>query len=109
MKRGKQRDQMGGCLISLSFVCVCVCVCDVLSLVRLFATPWTVAHQTPLSVELSRQAYRNGLPSPPLGGLPGPGIKPRSLESPALAVKFLTSVTAGKPWSGLEVATFDHV
>ena len=37
-------------------VCVCVCVC-VLSPVLLFATPWTVAHQTPLCVEFSRQEY----------------------------------------------------
>ena len=36
--------------------------CAVLSRVRLFATPWTVAHQAPLSMELSRQAYCNGLP-----------------------------------------------
>ena len=37
-------------------VCVCVCVC-VLSHVQLFATPWTLAHQAPLSMEFSRQEY----------------------------------------------------
>ena len=36
-------------------VCVCVCVCELLSCVLLFATPWTVAHQAPPSMELPRQ------------------------------------------------------
>ena len=35
-------------------VCVCVCVCELLSCVRLFVTPWTVALQAPLSMESSR-------------------------------------------------------
>ena len=38
-------------------------------------TPWTVAHQAPLSVEFSRQEYWSGLPSPSPGDLPNPGIK----------------------------------
>ena len=42
------------------------------------ATPWTVAHQTPLSMEFSRQEYWSGLPFSSLGDLPDPGIKPRS-------------------------------
>ena len=46
-------------IVHLSFVCVCV-----LSRVRLFATPWTVTHQAPLSMEFSRQEYRSGLPLP---------------------------------------------
>ena len=47
-------------------VCVCVCVCELLNHVQLFATPWTVACQVPLSMEFSRQEYWNGLlfPSP---------------------------------------------
>ena len=48
------------------------------SCVRLFATPWTVAHQAPLSVEFSRQEYWSGLPFPSTGDLPDPGIEPRS-------------------------------
>ena len=52
--------------------------------VRLFATPWTVAHQAPLSMGFSRQEYRSGLPCPPPGDLPDPGIKPMSPASPAL-------------------------
>ena len=42
---------------------------------RLFATPWTVTHQAPLSMGFSRQEYRNGLPFPPLGDLVDLGIK----------------------------------
>ena len=49
-----------------------------LSGVQLFVTPWTVACQAPLSMGFSRQEYWNGLPCPPPGDLPNPGIKPRS-------------------------------
>ena len=49
-----------------------------LSHVRLFATPWTVAHQAPQSMEFSRKEYWSGLPSPPPGDLPNPGIEPGS-------------------------------
>ena len=41
-------------------------------------TPWTVAHQAPLSMEFSRQEYQNGLPFPPPGSLPDPEIEPVS-------------------------------
>ena len=49
-----------------------------LSRVRLFATPWTVAHQAPLSMGFSRQEYWSGLPFPSPGDIPDPGIEPRS-------------------------------
>ena len=52
-----------------------------LSHVRLFATPWTVAYQAPLSMGFSSQEYWNGLPFSSPGDLPNPGIEP---ESPAL-------------------------
>ena len=45
----------------------------------LFETLWTVAHQAPLSMGFSRQEYWGGLPFPPLGDLPNPGIEPGSL------------------------------
>ena len=45
-----------------------------LSHVRLFATPWTVAHQAPPSMEFSRQEYWSGLPFPSPGDLPDPRI-----------------------------------
>ena len=59
-----------------------------LSRVRLFVTPWTVAHQAPPSMGFSRQEYWRGLPFPSPGDLPDPGIKPRSL---ALQTDALTS------------------
>ena len=48
------------------------------SRVRLFATPWTVARQAPLSVEFSRQEHWSGLPFPFPGDLPDPGIEAAS-------------------------------
>ena len=65
-----------------------------LSRVRLFATPWTVAYQAPLSVRFSRQEYWSGLPFPSPGDLPDPGIKP---GSPALQTDALLSEPPGKP------------
>ena len=49
-----------------------------LSHMQLFATPWTVALQVPLSMEFSRQEYGSGLPCPSLRHLPNPGMEPRS-------------------------------
>ena len=57
-----------------------VCV-HMLSSVQLFATLWTEGRQAPLSMGLSRQEYWSGLPFPPPGDLPDPGIE---LRSPAL-------------------------
>ena len=54
------------------------CIPSCFSHVRLFATPWTVARQAPLSVGFSRQEYWRGLPCPPPGDLTDPGIKPMS-------------------------------
>ena len=48
-----------------------------LSRVQLFATPWTVDLQAPLSMGFSRQEYWSGVPFPPPGGLPHPGMKLR--------------------------------
>ena len=69
---------------------MCMCA-KLLSRVQLFATPWTVALQAPLSMGFSRQEYWNGLPCPPPEDLPDPGIEPESLASPALAGGFLTT------------------
>ena len=52
---------------------------------------WTVAHQAPLSMEFSRQEHWSGLPCPPPGNFPDPGIKLTSLMSPALAGGFFTT------------------
>ena len=60
-----------------------------LSRVQLCATPWTVAHWASLSMEFSRQDYWSGLPFPPPGDLPNPGIKPASPGSPTLQADVL--------------------
>ena len=52
--------------------------------VQLFVTPWTVACQAPLSMEFSRQEYWSGLPFPPPGDLPDPGIEQESPAAPVL-------------------------
>ena len=65
-----------------------------LSRVRLFATPWTVAYQAPLSVGFSRREYWSGVPLPSPGDLPDPGIEP---GSPALQADALLSEPPGKP------------
>ena len=63
------------------------------SCVQLCATLWTVTRQAPPSMGFSRQEYWSGLPCPPLGDLPNPGIKPASLTSPVLAGRFFTTST----------------
>ena len=65
-----------------------------LSCVRLFATPWTVAHEALPSLEFSRQEYWSGLPFPSPGDLPDPGIEP---GSPVLQADALLSEPPGKP------------
>ena len=61
-----------------------------LSHVLLFVTPWTVAHQVPLSMGFPKQEYWSGLTFPPPGDIPDPGIEP---TSPELAGRFVTRVT----------------
>ena len=64
-----------------------------LSCIQLFATLWTIACQAPRSMGFSRRRYWSGLPCPPPGHLPDPGIKPTSLKSPALAGELFTTST----------------
>jgi len=64
-----------------------------LSHVQLFLTQWTVARQAPLSMGFSRQEYWSGLPCPPPGDLPDPGIK---LRSPTLQADSLPSEPPGR-------------
>ena len=61
--------------------------------VRLFATPWTVAHQAPPPMGFSRQEYWSRLPFPSPGDLPNPRIEPRA---PTLQADALTSEPPGK-------------
>ena len=61
------------------------------------ATPWTVACQAPLSMGFPRPEDWSGLPFPPPGNLPDPGIELMSPVLPELAGGFFTTVPAGKP------------
>ena len=79
----------------------CYC-CLVANLhLTLFATPWTVAHQAPLSIEFSRQEYWSRLSFPSLGDLPNSGIKPMS---PALQANSLRLSYQGSPLDTLDRA-----
>ena len=71
-----------------------------LSRVRLFVAPWSVAHQAPLSMGFSRQECWHGLPCPP-PPFPDRGIDPASLMSPALAGRFFTT---SAPWEASQLA-----
>ena len=62
--------------------------------VQLFAIPWTVACQDPLSMRSSRQEYWSGLPCCPPGDLPDLGIKLTSLVSLALAGGFFIAISS---------------
>ena len=68
-----------------------------LSRVQLFATLWTIAHQSPPSMGFSSQEYWNGLPFPSSGDLPDQGIEPRS---PTLQAEALNSEPPGKTLKG---------
>ena len=67
-----------------------MCVCSVTSV---FAIPWTVAHQAPLSMGFLRQEYWSRWPFPFPGDLPDPETEP---TSPALAGRFFTAEPSGK-------------
>ena len=83
------------------------CVCArLLSCVQLFATPWTAAFQAPLSMGFSRQEYWSGLPFPPPGDLPDPGIELALSESPALAGRFFTTEPPGKPCVCISLSSY---
>ena len=79
------------CWVSYKLVlCLCrLCSVCVLSHVRLLATPWSLAYQAPLSLWSSRQEHWSGLPRPPPGDLPHPGIEPTAPVSPVLARRIL--------------------
>ena len=65
---------------------------------QLSAILWAAARQAPLSMGFSRQEFRSGLPCPPPGRLPDPGIEPVFLMSPALTDGLLTASTT---WEAL--------
>ena len=75
----------------------CACMLSCFSCVRPFVTLWSVACQVLLSMGFSRQEHWSGLPCPPPGDLPDPGMEPVSLTSPALAGEFFTTSITWKP------------
>ena len=89
--------QISGCVC----VCVCTCACLVTQLCLTLCDPWTIAHLAPLSMEFSREGYWRGLPRPPPGNCPDPGIKPMPLASPALEGRFFATEPNDKHFSGL--------
>ena len=70
-------------------------MCAVLSHIGLFVTPWTIAHQAPVSMEFSGKECWSVLPCPSPVDLPDPGIKPTAPASPALAGVFFTTKPPG--------------
>ena len=76
---------------------ISVCVLSHLSRVRLLAVLCTIAHQAPLSMGFSRQEYWSGLPCPPPGDLPDPGIEHVSLSLLHWQVGSLPPAPPGKP------------
>ena len=82
------------CSLYVRFVLSCF------SCVQLFAAPWTVAHQAPLSMRFSRQEYWSGLPCPFPGDLPNPDIESVSLGFLCLLHWRAGSLLSGKLWIG---------
>ena len=83
-------------------------LCGGFSCVQLFATLWTDVHRASMSMGFSRQECCSGLPFPPQGDLPNPGIKPMSAVSPTLAGRFFTTEPPEKPpkWYESENVSF---
>ena len=86
------------CLVQNTLLLIVRRVVQLLSPVRLFETPWTVAHQAPLSMGFSRQEYWGGLPFSSPGDLPDPGIKPTPLH---WQVNSLPTEPQGSPYTSL--------
>ena len=93
-------DKEDGVHVSNGILCLCL-----LSGVQVFATPWTVAHQAPLSMVFFRQEYWSGMPLPPPGDLPDPGIEFASPVTPELAGGFFTTCAT---WEAYSVILLGH-
>ena len=83
--------QLGGPLIKWATLNYQGYVCSHFSPVWFLVTPCTAARQAPLSMGFSKHECWSGLPCPPPEDLPGPGIKPMFLTSPAVAGGFFTT------------------
>ena len=90
-----------------NFIVLDVCMSRRFSRVWLFATLWTVACQGPLSMRFSRQEYWSGLPCPPPGDLPNPGVEPTSPVAPGLQVDSLLLGHQGSPSVSTDLSILD--
>ena len=88
-----------------NYMYVHACMLSCFSRVRLIVTLWMPACQAPLSLGFSRHEYWSGLPCPPSGDLPNPGIELMSLMSPALAGGFFTT---NATWEALDMYMQTH-
>ena len=88
-------------LLTTPYACVLRCF----SHVQLFAIQWSIVYQAPLSMGLSKQEYWSGLPCPPPGYIPDPGIEPLSQASPVLAGRFFTASTT---WEAQQPCIYIH-
>ena len=79
-------------------VCVCVCVCVCIQLYLTLCDPVNCSPPGSSVHGIFRQEYWNGLPFPPQGDLPNPGIEPMSPASPASAGRLFTTDSPGKPY-----------
>ena len=89
MERNKPDKVPAALVTPLWHQCAHACLLSHFSHVQLLATPWTVAHQAPLSMGFSRQEYLSGLPCLPPGELPNPGIETASPATSVLQVNSL--------------------
>ena len=80
---------MYACVHTCSVAQSCLTLCDPMD----YSPPSNSIHG------ISQQEYWSGFPFPPLGDLPDPGIKPASPASPALAGRFFTTETLGRPYN----------
>ena len=71
-------------------------ICSIAQWCPTLCSPWTVGYQAPMSTEFSKQVYWSGLPFPPQGNLPNPGIEAASFVSPALEGRFFTTCAIWK-------------
>ena len=91
MNKQKTVTVQSKCSLIWVFLLSCMTV-QSLSFVRIFVSPWTVAHQAPLSMEFSKQEYWECIAISYPGDTPNPGVELTPLASPALAGRFLTTV-----------------
>ena len=92
LARSREKQQLHGDIVRVQLHRLTPLCCLVVS--HSFTTPWTVAHQAPLSMQFSRQEYWSRLPFPSPGNLSNPGIKPML---PALQVDSLPLSHQGSP------------